>query len=164
MIHYRFFILWIGLTAGLLPGCTDHQFIWEQSVVVSPDGWDFRDTAETEWIPEENHESARLVLEVTHDPYFSYQNLYLTGMIRQGSRIIYRDTFSIQLAGRNSGRWLGERKKGDLYIKADTLGNLSVLSAKETVVFSFTQFSRDSILNGISEIRYKVLNGTKDSD
>lgn len=147
-----------GLIFLTLSACTAKEEIWKSHLEVPEDGWAYEQILKTEWTPEVDIPGSRLLIDVTHSDDFKYQNLYLTGRVETDENDHFRqDTFSIQLATSNSGRWLGDRISENQILKTDTLGLLPPVRKGQTLRLSLQQFSRDSILTEISEIGWRII-------
>lgn len=147
-----------GLIFLTLSGCTAKEEIWKSHLEVSEAGWAYGQILETEWTPEEDIPGSQLLIDVIHSGDFKYQNLYLTGQVKTDeSDHLRQDTFSMQLATPNSGRWRGDRISENQIRKTDTIGLLPPIRKGQTLRLSLQQFSRDSILTEISEIGWRII-------
>lgn len=155
----------LRLFSGVLPllliplifSCSGPPAEWEESFGISPRGWSYGERIEGSWLPEEDLPQSYLLIELTHRSDYRYQNLYLTGSADQDGIPLFSDTFSVQLATSNSGRWLGEKKDRETYILSDTVSILPAMAAGRPVKFSFGQYGRDSLLRGIDEVSFRII-------
>ena len=136
--------------------CSNSNTLYEKSFSIPDDGWSLDHKLESSWTTEESVSGKVVLIHVLHSPEFKYQNLYLTGEIRKDIQSLWADTFSIQLARRNSGRWLGQ-KLDDKWRVTDTIPFSIETVQGETFHFEFSQFSRDGNLSGIEKVEVEVI-------
>jgi len=152
----RKILIWVALF--LLWGCTAEEEIWSASLDIENQEWSYDDPLTTSWTAPSDVPVSHLLIEVVHTPDFRYQNLYMRGNFEIPDHDFkQKDTFSVQLATRNSGRWLGERISDHQWKKTDTLMTLPPVSKGETILLSLEQFSRDSVIRNLSQIRWRLI-------
>lgn len=152
----RKILIWVALF--LLWGCTAEEEIWSASLDIENQEWSYDDPLTTSWTAPSDVPGSQLLIEVTHTSDFRYQNLYMKKVIDIEERDFQQtDTFSIQLATRNSGRWLSERITENERVKTDTLMVLPPISKGETIHLSLEQFGRDSLIRDLSQIRWRLI-------
>lgn len=156
MENHKILILLLSLL--LLWGCTAEEEIWSHSYNIENQQWLHDQVLTTSWTPSTDIPESQLLIEVTHTSDFRYQNLYMKKVIDIEERDFQQtDTFSIQLATRNSGRWLSERITENERVKTDTLMVLPPISKGETIHLSLEQFGRDSLIRDLSQIRWRLI-------
>lgn len=136
--------------------CSDSHVIDETSFTLPGAGWTRVHILEGSWTSGKSISNGVVVLNITHNSGFKYQNLYLTGEISHSGETIQSDTFSIQLAKSNSGQWLG-KTQGETFMVTDTLPFSLLLEPEVTYDFRFSQFSRDEVLKGIEEVEVQLI-------
>src|SRR5690606_3708599 len=119
-------------------------------------GWSADHKLESSWTTEEPVSGKGVLIHILHSEEFKYQNLYLSGQIEKENQSLWADTFSIQLARRNSGQWLGQKLNGAWRV-SDTIPLIVEMNEGETLHFKFSQFSREENLSGIELVEVQVV-------
>lgn len=113
-------------------------------------GWSYDDPL-TQLISDDSN--AGIAIVINHSDQYEYQNLYLTISAKLNTESVYQDTLSIQLAD-DSGYWLGDCKSEQC---AYTYAISQVGRVDELRI---AQFSRDSILMGITSIDIDLMDSS----
>lgn len=136
--------------------CSDASQFYEKTFPIPESGWALDHTLESNWTPDTSQTEVSVVIDILHDIDFDYQNLYLLGQFNQTGNNLWSDTFSIQLARRNTGIWLGTKHQ-DMMLRSDTINVPQTFSPDETVRFRLSQFSREAILQGVNEVTVRIV-------
>ena len=150
--------LWLTfLFLVVLPqACTESNVLYKGTYSIPSGEWQYINKLEGTWTQDDTLSTMHVVLDIEHDPEFAYQNLYLTGEFQKNDKTIWKDTFSIQLAKPNSGKWLG-RQKEDRMVVSDTISYSLNLNPGQELYYQFSQFSREEVLQGIEEVHVTIL-------
>lgn len=148
--------LLFGFLLAATMACTDSNVIEEQSFTLPESGWAHTNVLEGTWTTAKAIPSGAVVLNIYHTADYKYQNLYLTGTITRDGEAIQSDTFSVQLARPNNGRWLG-KSQGESFFVTDTLPYDLSLKPGATYGFQFSQFSREDVLKGVEGVEVLLI-------
>lgn len=148
--------LLFGFLLTVTLACTDSNVVADQSFTLPDTGWPHTHVLEGSWTTTKAIPDGVVVLHIYHTAEYRYQNLYLTGTISHGEEMIQSDTFSIQLARPNSGRWLG-KPKGETILVTDTLPYILALEPGVVYDYKISQFSREEVLKGIEEVEIQLI-------
>lgn len=118
---------------------------------IDAEGWHYRDSLEFVLQAVDTTVSYDLVLELEHTTEFSFQNLYVRTNTYFPSGAKIRDVISLDI-GDMSGRWNGTCS-GNSCIAPVLLRSKFRFSETGTHKIVFEQFSRFSIIQGISKMR-----------
>jgi len=114
-------------------------------------GWSYDDPL-TQLISEDF--SSGIAIVINHSDQYEYQNLYLTISAKLNTESVYQDTLSVMLAD-DSGYWLGDCKSEQCAY------TYAISNTGRIDEISISQFSRDSILMGITSIDIDLLDSSK---
>lgn len=138
--------------------CSTEEEVWQTKFEISDEKWLYDQILKAEWTPGDDIPESKLLIDVTHSPDFQYQNLYMVGHSEiDQKRYSNQDTFSVQLATSNSGRWLGTTISENQIVKTDTIQILPAIKKGQTLRLSIQQYSRDSILTNIHKIEFRII-------
>ena len=146
-------VYYIGLVfcvaiIGVL-GCTFERVIEPFPKKNLAAGWSYSDTlvfTDINWKENEN-----LKLRISISDTFEFENIYLKGSFWQTRDTVVSKVFSIQLADK-FGNWLGKCPSSICTLDYD-LTQASILPEQDKLSISISQWTRDSILTGVSGLQ-----------
>jgi gliding motility-associated lipoprotein GldH len=153
MKNRRFYIfsLVIGIFLAIGSGCTSEKVYDPLSKMDLAEGWSYGDSlvfSEVNW--KDRRDRQTLKLRITISDSFQYENIYLRGDFGAVNDSLAVRIFSVQLADK-FGNWLGKCNSSECTIDYELSEFL--LPFEDQTTISISQWTRDSILVGVSELQ-----------
>ena len=148
-IRFYYFSLVICIAITGLLGCTFERVIEPFPKKNLAEGWTYSDSLVFTDI--NCGENEYLKLRISFSDTFGFENIYLKGNFWQSRDSVISQVFSIQLADK-FGNWLGNCTSSICTLDYD-LTKANTLLIRDKISISFSQWTRDSLLTGVSSLQ-----------
>lgn len=147
---YRIFLCAFFFINLSIQSCQDRGVSYSEKMSIDGIGW-----LEGQQLKFDNvviNDGDYLIVRITHQDNYEFENLYLHALIYQDTSIVYDDFFSVPLTN-GQGQWAGIAKQG--YRLIDYSLNQKITSQKPLQVI-IAQYSREPVLKGVEQIELLI--------
>jgi len=137
----------------LLLSCSGHYY--EESFDISPSGWVYEDAKVFRFKSVDNLALYDIVLDITHDDNYGYENLYILISTTFPDDSVVEDQVSIPFIS-ESGTWQGKPSGEDRRLRAYLQQRVKLEQLGEYTI-AISQHSRDKELKGIQQVCLALL-------
>ncbi|NNF22290.1 MAG: gliding motility lipoprotein GldH [Saprospiraceae bacterium] len=134
---------------SLLWACNEKPF-FKEIVEMPEESWNHDDTIKFKVMVEDIESTYDLHLDINHEDYYPYQNLYLKIITAFPGGKRTQEQISIELAEK-SGKWSGKCRRGQCRIKVYLLESF-YFPEKGEYKFIVAQHTREEELEGINQM------------
>lgn len=149
----RNLIILIFSAAIFLISC-EEPALYRKNVTFSSGEWSVQDTAEFRADISDTSKAYDILLNLSHNPDFAYQNLYLKVFTTFPNDSIAEQVLSLQLST-GKGLWAGECGSNQCEIQIPLSDSVRI-KQPGPYTFSFVQYSRQDTLPGINGLEFSV--------
>lgn len=150
--RFRFFLIGFSLLVGLTACGPNYHF--STTIDISNDAWSYDQVLDFEFEITDTLQIYNLLLDITHDKEYSYQNLYtrIGTFFPSGQNI--KETLSLELASK-TGEWQGDC--GSRYCKVQIpIQEGAFFNQAGKYKISLEQFMRKNPIQGINKISFHI--------
>jgi gliding motility-associated lipoprotein GldH len=145
---------WLLFTPLLLLSACEEENLYDKSEGVNSEGWGYAERLDYEFEIQDTSKLHSLLLDISHNTEYPYQNLYLRIGTEFPSGKTLEQTLSSDLADKQ-GKWYGDCS-GNTCVAHINLQEKALFTEVGKHRISIGQHSRDSSLTGVNGLRLMV--------
>ena len=151
----RYIYLFIPVLLFLISCGDNENYIYQESKSINGSGWTYTDSLDFNFDIQDTSKVYGLILDIEHTTDYPFQNVYfnISTTFPSGKRL--KQSLSSDLAEK-SGQWYG-KCSGKNCTASINLQEKAKFNEAGKHQINIAQFSRDSSLVGIKELRLKVV-------